>query len=95
MRFLLFLSPDIPPPSPPLLLNPTGKWTVQQAADLGIAASTISASLDSRYISALKSERCAAATIYEGVWVKPAEAGAVTGVDKQQLVDDVRKVGWV
>ncbi|KAJ7519827.1 hypothetical protein O6H91_20G057500 [Diphasiastrum complanatum] len=67
----------------------TGKWTVQQAADLSIAAPTIEASLDSRFLSGLKDERVAAASVF-------AEAGLKDGltthdVDKQQLVDDVRK----
>lgn len=38
------------------LLSPahSGKWTVQQAAELSVAAPTITASLDGRYLSALK-----------------------------------------
>ncbi|KAL0290704.1 UNVERIFIED_CONTAM: 6-phosphogluconate dehydrogenase, decarboxylating 3, chloroplastic [Sesamum angustifolium] len=43
----------------------TGKWTVQQAAELSIAAPTIAASLDSRYMSGLKEEREAAAEIFK------------------------------
>ncbi|XP_002988062.2 6-phosphogluconate dehydrogenase, decarboxylating 2, chloroplastic [Selaginella moellendorffii] len=67
----------------------TGKWTVQQAAELSIAAPTIAASLDSRFLSGLKEERVAAAAIF-------AEAGLPdvlnhVAVDKKQLVDDVRK----
>jgi 6-phosphogluconate dehydrogenase len=41
----------------------TGKWTVQQAADLSVAAPTITASLDGRYMSAIKPERAAAAQV--------------------------------
>ena len=40
-----------------------GKWTVQQAADLGVAAPTIAASLDARYMSAAKPERVAASQV--------------------------------
>lgn len=46
-----------------------GKWTVQQAADLGIASPTITASLDGRYMSALKPERMAAAEVGAGIWL--------------------------
>ncbi|KAL9329989.1 hypothetical protein ACSQ67_004992 [Phaseolus vulgaris] len=35
----------------------TGKWTVQQAAELSIPVPTIAASLDCRYLSGLKEER--------------------------------------
>lgn len=35
----------------------TGKWTVQQAAELSVAAPTIEASLDLRFISGMKDER--------------------------------------
>lgn len=34
-----------------------GKWTVQQAAELSIAAPTIASSLDARFLSGLKGER--------------------------------------
>eukprot|EP00244_Chara_vulgaris_P009061 TRINITY_DN3752_c0_g2_i7.p1 TRINITY_DN3752_c0_g2~~TRINITY_DN3752_c0_g2_i7.p1 ORF type:complete len:291 (-),score=59.37 TRINITY_DN3752_c0_g2_i7:48-920(-) len=67
----------------------TGKWTVQQAAELGVAAPTIAASLDSRYLSGLKDERVAAAQAYSALGL--GEPSAVGGIDKQQLIDDVRK----
>lgn len=69
----------------------TGKWTVQQAAELSIAAPTIAASLDSRYLSGLKEERVAAAKIFEeaGLGIRPLSS--ISGVNKKQLVDDVRK----
>lgn len=38
-------------PLPLLLLQGTGKWTIQQAAELSVAAPTIEASLDSRFLS--------------------------------------------
>jgi hypothetical protein len=54
-----------------------GKWTVQQAADLGVPAPTIAASLDGRYISSLRDERIAAADFY--VKQVGGAAGAAAG----------------
>lgn len=68
----------------------TGKWTVQQAAELSIAAPTIAASLDSRYLSGLKDEREAAAEIFKGQGLKE-EINNVGVVDKKRLIDDVRQ----
>lgn len=68
----------------------TGKWTVQQAAELSIAAPTIAASLDSRYLSGLKDERVAAAEIFKGQGLKE-EINNVGVVDKKRLIDDVRQ----
>ncbi|CAI0414790.1 unnamed protein product [Linum tenue] len=62
----------------------TGKWTVQQAAELSVAAPTIAASLDCRYLSGLKEERENAAEILK-------EAGLKSGIDKKRLIDDVRQ----
>jgi 6-phosphogluconate dehydrogenase len=67
----------------------TGKWTVQQAAELSIAAPTIAASLDSRFLSGLKEERLEAARIFREAGVE--DILAVKNLDKKQLVDDVRK----
>jgi len=68
----------------------TGKWTVQQAADLSVAAPTIAASLDSRFISGLKEERIEAANVF-----KAGGFGDIlnqdSSVDKQSLIDDVRQ----
>uniref|UniRef100_A0A0D6R1C9 6-phosphogluconate dehydrogenase, decarboxylating n=1 Tax=Araucaria cunninghamii TaxID=56994 RepID=A0A0D6R1C9_ARACU len=63
----------------------TGKWTVQQAAELSVAAPTIASSLDSRFLSGLKEERVEASTVFKGV-----EVHAPT-VDKGKLIDDVRR----
>merc|ERR1719460_874859 len=52
----------------------TGKWTVQQAAELSVAAPTIASSLDSRFLSGIKGERLAAAKIFEGVGAKQPSA---------------------
>jgi len=69
----------------------TGKWTVQQAADLSVAAPTIATSLDARFISGLKENRVACEAIYTNAGLAPAgSAGPVPGIDKQQLIADVR-----
>jgi len=67
----------------------TGKWTVQQAADLSIAAPTIAASLDSRFLSGLKEERVEAAKVFSAGGVEDTLSTEV--VDKKKLIDDVRQ----
>jgi 6-phosphogluconate dehydrogenase len=56
----------------------TGKWTSQNSFDLGIAIPTINSAVESRMLSALKSERVAAARLIGGT-------GAFSG-DPQQLI---------
>ncbi|VFQ64550.1 unnamed protein product [Cuscuta campestris] len=68
----------------------TGKWTVQQAAELSVAAPTIASSLDSRFLSGLKDERVEAAKIFRSGGIADVIADQVV-VDKKQLIDDVRK----
>ncbi|KAG2561959.1 6-phosphogluconate dehydrogenase, decarboxylating 2, chloroplastic [Panicum virgatum] len=68
----------------------TGKWTVQQAAELAVAAPTIAASLDGRYLSGLKDERVAAAGVLEEEGM-PAGLLEKINVDKKVLVDRVRQ----
>ena len=63
----------------------TGKWTIQEAAELAIPAPTISAALDARYLSALYDQRQAASSILKGPEVKAIPAG-----ERKQLVEDVR-----
>ncbi|PPS05220.1 hypothetical protein GOBAR_AA15423 [Gossypium barbadense] len=67
----------------------TGKWTVQQAADLSIAAPTIAASLDSRFLSGLKEERVEAAKVFKSGGFGDVLTDQV--VDKARLIDDVRQ----
>jgi 6-phosphogluconate dehydrogenase len=67
----------------------TGKWTVQQGAELSVAAPTIASALDGRFLSGLKEERVAAAAFLEARGV-PAAAPPPGGVNKAQLVADVR-----
>ncbi|KAL0408786.1 UNVERIFIED_CONTAM: 6-phosphogluconate dehydrogenase, decarboxylating 1 [Sesamum radiatum] len=64
----------------------TGKWTVQQAAELSIAAPTIASSLDSRFLSGLKEERIQAATVFKSNGV--VDIISEQAVDKQKLIDD-------
>eukprot|EP00249_Psilotum_nudum_P015152 c25191_g1_i1 orf=311-1771(+) len=67
----------------------TGRWTVQQAAELSVAAPTISASLDSRFLSGLKEERVSAFGIFKEAGI--GDLLTPNDLDKEQLVDDVRK----
>lgn len=60
----------------------TGRWTVQEAAEQSVAAPTITASLDSRYISGRKDERVAASKI-----LKPPTGAP--NVSKPQIIADL------
>lgn len=60
----------------------TGRWTVQEAAEQSVAAPTIAASLDSRYLSARKDERVAASIVLNGPTKIPA-------TDRDQLIEDL------
>jgi 6-phosphogluconate dehydrogenase len=62
----------------------TGRWTVQEAAERSVAAPTMAAALDARYLSGLKEERVAASKVLRG----PTD---VPKVDRAQLIDDVRQ----
>lgn len=62
----------------------TGRWTVQEAAEQSVAAPSIAAALDSRYVSGRKAEREAASKILEGPKDLPP-------VDKEQLLSDLKK----
>lgn len=48
----------------------TGKWTVQEAANVGIAVPTISAALEARFLSARKEERVQCETFYAAKQVR-------------------------
>jgi len=71
----------------------TGKWTVQQAAELSIAAPTIEASLDARFLSGLKEERVEAAKLFKSIGLDSIlnDQHQHQTVDKKKLIDDVRK----
>lgn len=67
----------------------TGKWTVQQAAELSVAAPTIAVSPDSRFLGGLKDERIEAAKVF----TSRGHGGVMADVaiDKNKLVDYVRQ----
>ncbi|KAG6577161.1 6-phosphogluconate dehydrogenase, decarboxylating 2, chloroplastic-like [Cucurbita moschata] len=69
----------------------TGKWTVQQAAELSIAAPTIAASLDCRYLSGLKEERESAAEVLKEAGLNDSVGSVRSGIDKKKLIEDVRQ----
>lgn len=60
----------------------TGRWTIQEAAEQSVAAPTLAASLDSRYISGRKDERVKAAKVLHG----PVN---IPNVDKAQILEDL------
>jgi len=63
----------------------TGKWTVQDAADVGVAIPTIATSVDARNLSSNKAQREAFSKILPG-----PTPGAPAGLDKAKLIADVR-----
>jgi 6-phosphogluconate dehydrogenase len=50
---------------------------VQQAAELSVAAPTIEAALDARFLSGAKDERVSASAIFEKAGLKPPTAAKV------------------
>lgn len=63
----------------------TGKWTSQNALDLGVPLSMITESVFARFISAMKDERVAASKILNGPAIKPFSG------DKKAFIESVRK----
>ena len=63
----------------------TGKWTSQDALDIGAPIPTINAAVVGRIISSLKDERVAASQVL------PAHAETSYAGDKAQLIDAVRQ----
>ncbi|WP_071395683.1 NADP-dependent phosphogluconate dehydrogenase [Bacillus tuaregi] len=63
----------------------TGKWTSQNALDLGVPLPIITESVFARFISAMKEERVAASKVLSG-----PEAKTFTG-DKKAFIESVRK----
>ena len=63
----------------------TGAMTIKEAAERCIAAPTMAAALDARYLSAAKAERVAASALFTG-----PEASGLPAVDKAALIADVR-----
>jgi 6-phosphogluconate dehydrogenase len=60
----------------------TGRWTIQEAAEVSVAAPTMAAALDARYMSARKEEREAASQILEA----PQE---IPSVAQEQIISDL------
>lgn len=66
----------------------TGRMTVQEAAEQGVAGSTITAALDARYLSAILQERQAASKVLGG----PTPAGdAMDAAAKKELIQKVKE----
>jgi len=51
----------------------TGKWTSQEALDLGVGAPTITEAVYARFLSAIRDERIAASALLQGPDVEPYE----------------------
>mmetsp|Transcript_21332 Transcript_21332/g.46798 ORF Transcript_21332/g.46798 Transcript_21332/m.46798 type:complete len:504 (-) Transcript_21332:486-1997(-) len=71
----------------------TGKWTVQEAADVGIAVPCVSAALEARYTSAQKSDRLKCEKLYKGK-VDGAElpvASTLSAAEKEGIVVEMEK----
>jgi 6-phosphogluconate dehydrogenase len=66
----------------------TGKWTVQEAAELGEPVPTIASALDARLLSAMKAERVAAAKRLPGPTPKPVVS---TDDERRALIAEVRQ----
>src|SRR5262249_19191040 len=64
----------------------TGKWTSQNALDLGAPIHTLTSAVESRIISAYKEERVAASEILGG----PTASGTYQG-DKAKFIESVRR----
>jgi 6-phosphogluconate dehydrogenase len=63
----------------------TGKWTVQDALELGVPIPVIASAVDARILSSQKADRVAQSTILQGPQTAPLDPA-----QRQQLVDDVR-----
>lgn len=64
------------------MLQCAGKWTVQQAAELSVAAPTIEAALDGRFMSGLKDQRVAAAKFFGSLGATAPTQQPVRAVDR-------------
>ena len=89
-KVLAYTDPETGRPLVDLILDTagqkgTGKWTSQEALNLGVPIPTIDAALWSRNISARKAERVAASTRIAGA----APGATLTGTARQKLIDAV------
>ncbi len=62
----------------------TGKWTAQNALDMGIPVTAITEAVYARVLSAFKDQRVAASKVL------PGPSGKIKGGDKQAFINDVR-----
>lgn len=60
----------------------TGRWTIQEAAERSIAAPTMAAALDSRFLSGRKEEREEAS--------KVLQAPEISSIEKEKVIDDLK-----
>ncbi len=65
----------------------TGKWTSQNAFDLGVAIPSINAAVEARILSSMKKERTTASQVLPA----PPSAPLLSGDAKKQLIRDVRQ----
>jgi len=65
----------------------TGRWTAQDALDLGIPIPTIEAALWARNISAFKEERVGASAVLKG----PRRSRTLSGKEADRLIESVRQ----
>src|SRR5699024_7515516 len=65
----------------------TGKWTSQDALELGVAAPTIAEAVFARCMSAMKEERVAASKVLSG----PCISGDELKGGKEQFIEDIGK----
>merc|ERR1719198_2438753 len=66
----------------------TGKWTIQQAAEMSVAAPTMASALDGRFLSGLKDQRVEAAQFYAARGL--GEVAPLAGAARDQLREDVK-----
>jgi 6-phosphogluconate dehydrogenase len=65
----------------------TGKWTSQNAFDIGAPIPTVNAAVEARILSSLKSERVTASTVLRG----PATRQTGAAADRTRLIDSARQ----
>ncbi|MFS8065439.1 MAG: NADP-dependent phosphogluconate dehydrogenase [Byssovorax sp.] len=66
----------------------TGKWTVQEAAELGVAVPTIATSVEARALSFARAERLVATRLLPGP--DPTRAPKLGAEERARLIEDVR-----
>jgi 6-phosphogluconate dehydrogenase len=68
----------------------TGKWTAQEALDLGAATPTMAEAVFARYLSAVKDERCRASAQLPGPESIEHSHGGSCGDVKERMIADLR-----